>query len=85
MEKQDIIIHIENLLKLAESRSTKQGVLVYENILSKLKNENNVQKIQEMLIILNRTLSGIEAHGYFTNDEYQHVKELRNLEKKLEV
>ena len=64
------------LLASARERDTQQGILVYERVMEKLgalKGENEIRKV---LDYLSRSLSGIEAHGYFTHAEWKIVQEL---------
>jgi hypothetical protein len=68
------------LLDSARDRKTAQGVVVFEKVLELLDKSEVEEPTAEVLRKLNRSLIGIEAHGYLTNDEYQRVLALRNLE-----
>jgi len=79
MNKKDKIIkYATALLNSANTRKTKQGVIVYTTILEELNCGNDIESI---LNKLNKALIGIEAHGDLTNDEFSYVKKLRKLSK----
>ena len=70
---------VARLLDLAKSRNTKQGFIVYEGVLKKLDNLSSESEVDELLNKFKKALSGIEAHGYFTSEEFKVVEEIRSL------
>ena len=79
MNKSDIVKAVNSLLNSALKRDTAQGVLVYEFTLDRLLSANSGEQLQKILVELNKALTGIEAHGYFTDEEFNIVKSLRKL------
>ncbi len=75
--KQEIYDAVSFLLESAIDRNTSQGVLVYTKIIEQLDNSKNEKEVQEILGRLNRSLAGIEAHGWFTDEEFKRVLLLR--------
>ncbi len=75
--QQEIYDAVSFLLESAKDRNTSQGVLVYTKILELLDNSRNGKEVQEILGKLNRSLAGIEAHGWFTDEELKRVLLLR--------
>lgn len=78
--KSRILELVNRLLESAKSRNTSQGVVVYQYIFEELASENSTERIFEILKDLNGSLAGIEAHGYFTDREFELVQELRSIE-----
>ncbi|QDT82776.1 hypothetical protein [Gimesia chilikensis] len=78
--QQEIYDAVSFLLESAKDRNTSQGVLVYTKILELLDNSRNEKEVQEILGKLNRSLAGIEAHGWFTDEELK--KSLVNQERR---
>lgn len=70
---------LNDLVRYALNRSDKQGLVVYEAVLEKLQCCDHDEDFVEILKSLERALLGIEAHGYFSNEEYQVVEKIRNL------
>lgn len=75
--KTEIREAVSFLLESARNRDTSQGVLVYTNILEMIDAAHDDKAVCELLGKLNRSLAGIEAHGDFTNEEYERVLLLR--------
>ena len=69
---------VEFLLDSAKIRDTSQGVVVYVKILQMLDSAQDEEALIELLGKLNRSLQGMEAHGYFTEQEFERVLLLRN-------
>lgn len=78
--KSEILILVNKLLKSAKSRGTEQGVIVYQLIIEELAGETSSDKVVDSLKSLNRSLAGIEAHGHYTDSEFELVQELRSIE-----
>lgn len=78
--KNEILEAVSFLLQSANERNTSQGVLVYTKIIEMLGDAKDGQEVAEILGKLNRSLSGMEAHGDFTDDECERVLFLRNIE-----
>jgi hypothetical protein len=78
MTKLEIHNAVSFLLQSARDRGTTQGVLVYTKILEMIDNSQDEKTMREVLGKLNRSLVGIEAHGDFTDEEFEKVLLLRN-------
>jgi hypothetical protein len=78
--KSEIHQAVTFLLNSARNRDTSQGVLVYTKILEMLDAASDEQAVVELLGKLNRSLEGMEAHGHFTEQEFERVILLRNAE-----
>jgi len=78
-EKIKLLKNLDKLIKLAHGRKTTQGLTVYEGAISKIANVYTRADLNILLEKLNHALSGIEAHGHFTSDEYQIVQEIRRM------
>lgn len=74
--------NLEKLNELAVSRNSPQGIKVYEYALDKIREIKTADEFNELLDKILKTLSGIEAHGFFTDEEYEHVTKIRNMEKR---
>jgi len=70
---------IEKLRDLAVARKTNQGLVVYDAILKRLNDPLTEVEVDELFDLLKKSLSGIEAHGYFTEVEFEVVTEIRNM------
>jgi len=79
-KKNEIKELAQELLNSAKERDTNQGVAIYNKILELVKEAEKREDIDAILVKFNKALSGIEAHGYFTDDEYSLVIKLRELE-----
>ena len=77
--KIELLEKVKQLLELANNRNTNQGLKVYEGALKKIDDASTQKEIDDLVKKLNHALSRIEAHGHFTNEEYQIVKEIRQL------
>ncbi|MGE4488635.1 MAG: hypothetical protein AB7E95_03715 [Kiritimatiellales bacterium] len=77
MEKEFIKKSVNDLLASAKKRGTNQGVLVYTSVLRMLEEVTSQSQVDEIKAILNKALSGIEAHGDLTKEEYTVVQKLR--------
>lgn len=75
--KSEICEAVLFLLESAKNRDTSQGILVYTGFLDEIDAAQDDQAVRELLVKLNRSLAGIEAHGYFTDDEFKRVLFLR--------
>ena len=75
---------IELIIKLQNSainRKTNQGVSLYTNTLDELNGEISND---DLFIIHNNlctSLSGINAHGYFNDEEYKYFKKIWQMRK----
>ena len=69
-----------SLLASALSRVTEQGLVVFRKALVLLDEASSETDTLSVLTKLNKALVGIEAHGYLTSEEFEWVKELRNIE-----
>jgi hypothetical protein len=79
MNRKQIADHVSALLSSANARSTDQGVLVFARVLGMLSSCRTDIEARDALLTLNQALAGIEAHGYLTHDEFEHVKALSDL------
>ncbi|KUI98257.1 hypothetical protein [Vibrio sp. MEBiC08052] len=73
--------NLDKLNELAASRNSKQGVKVYEGALDKLRKVKSTDEFNELLDKVLKALSGIEAHGFFTDEEYECVTNIRSIKK----
>lgn len=80
-DRLEILSHLEFLLDSAESRSTEQGANTYTEFVASLAAATSKTEMTWILSRLDRHLSGIEAHGHFTNREYEAVIKIRDLSK----
>ena len=78
MDKSKIVSAVQSLLSSAQDRGTDQGVLVYTSVLDLLDRATVDAEIRDILGKLNRSLTGIEAHGHFTDEEFCVVQFLRS-------
>lgn len=69
------------LLDSAKERETEQGIKLYEHYLSLLERIQSKEEFNELLEKICNTLGGIEAHGYFTDEEYECVTEIRAMKR----
>lgn len=79
IEKDVIQGCINSLLESARNRGTNQGVLVYTNALDRVRDAKTQNELIETTRNLNKAIAAIEAHGYFTKEEFTTVITLRNL------
>ena len=70
---------VRTLLNSANTRGTQQGVLVYTKVLEMLAAATREEQVNEITQMLNSSLTGIEAHGSFTAEEFVIVRKLREL------
>jgi hypothetical protein len=75
--KSEIYQAVSYLLESAKNRDTSQGVLVYTKFLDMIDAAQDDKAVRELLVRLNRSLAGIEAHGDFTDEEFKRVLFLR--------
>lgn len=68
---------INQLLTSAKSRNTNQGVKLYEAALEKIKAASSDDEVEIYLEKMKHALIGIEAHGFFTSEEFEVVKVIR--------
>ena len=78
LNKQNLIDNIETLLECAKKRNTTQGIMIYEDFIKKISNSSD-DELDGINEAINTALSGIEAHGYFTDEEYRVVKYIRDM------
>lgn len=77
MNKEELAECVRGLLNSAKSRSTSQGVSVYDAILKQVSGSGDDKKVEEVRKKLENALNGMEAHGHFTNEEFSIVKKNR--------
>lgn len=77
IDKNALLAHVARLLELAKARSTNQGIKVYEGALKKIDETSSQNEVEDYFEKFKHALAGIEAHGYFTNDEFEVVKAIR--------
>ena len=78
-DKIELLVKVKKLLELANNRNTSQGLKIYEGALKKIGDASTQNEVDDLVKKLGHALSGIEAHGHFTNEEYEVVKEIRQL------
>lgn len=76
--KTEITDAVSFLLQSATDRDSSQGVVVYTKVLELVDATSDESSLRGVLGKLNRSLAGIEAHGDFTNKEFERVLFLRN-------
>jgi hypothetical protein len=76
IDKAPVVEAVRQLLHLAETRNTRQGLMTYSWALEELGAANSDEELRATLNKLYRQLSGINAHGYFTPQEQQIVDNL---------
>ena len=79
INKNLLIEKLEKLTFLAKSRNTKQGIIVYEAVILKLRDSNSNQETLNILGEINNALNGIEAHGFWTDEEFNIVNDIRKM------
>lgn len=80
MDNKNIIsVYINELLALAQERNTEQGVRVYNGVLEKINEIDSQAELDELIVKFKNFLSSVEAHGYFTIEEYKIVDAIREL------
>lgn len=79
IEKTELLAQVSKLLKSAQDRSTNQGIKIYEGALKKIGEASTQSEIDDLAKKLNHALSGIEAHGHFTSEEFEVVKGIRSM------
>ena len=77
IDKNTLLAHVARLLELARARDTSQGVNVYEGALKKIGEASSQDEVEIVSERLKHALAGIEAHGYFTTEEFEVVKAIR--------
>lgn len=77
IDKNTLLAHVARLLELAKARDTNQGVNVYEGALKKVGETSSQDEVEKFSEKFKPTLAGIEAHGHFTNEEFEVVKAIR--------
>lgn len=76
--KTEITDAVSFLLQSAIDRDSSQGVFVYTKVLELVDATSDESSLRDVLGKLNRSLAGIEAHGDFTDKEFERVLFLRN-------
>jgi len=79
IDKSTLLPLVSNLLESANARGTNQGVVIYEGVLKKIEEAQLQSEIDYFSGKLIQALNGIEAHGYFTSEEFEVVKEIRRV------
>lgn len=79
IDKSTLLSHIGKLLDLANARDTQQGVKVYEGALKKIGEASSQAEVEDFFKKLEHALNGIEAHGHFTQKEFEVVKAIRSM------
>jgi len=77
IDKNELLGHIDQLQKYAKARDTSQGVKVYEGAFKKIVMSISQDEVDDYFVKLKHALAGIEAHGYFTKEEFEVVKDIR--------
>lgn len=77
IDKNTLLNHIARLLELAKRRDTNQGLNVYGGALKKIGEASSQDEIENFSEKFKSVLAGIEAHGYFTTEEFEVVKAIR--------
>ena len=73
--KENLVVNVGALQVLAQARNTVQGAIVYDAV---LKNIDDAKSDAELVVIHKRlkiALTGMEAHGYFTREEYEMISD----------
>lgn len=77
IDKVALLTHIRKLLDSANARGTHQGVKVYESALKKIEEASSQAEVDDVFEKFKHALVGLEAHGHFTQDEFEIVKAIR--------
>lgn len=77
INKNALLTYVTQLLELARARNTAQGINVYEGAIKKIEEASSQEDIEKIFDKIKQALAGIEAHGHFTNEEFEMVKEIR--------
>lgn len=77
IDKNMLVANLARLLELAQARGTSQGVKIYEGALKKIGEAPSQDEVEILAGKVKHALSGIEAHGDFTNEEFEVVKAIR--------
>ena len=75
--KNSLVHNVGTLLEMARARDTNQGVELYEWTLKRIEEASSQGEIEILADGLRDALAGIEAHGHFTNDEFDVVELIR--------
>lgn len=70
---------LNSLINFSEGRSDNQGLVVYRNILLRIDQCSNDNELSEVVGLLKKALAGIEAHGYFSNEELVIVDQIKEV------
>ena len=79
IEKIELLSHVRKLQEYAQNRNTLQGVKIYEGALKKIGEASAQSEIDDLACKLKHALAGIEAHGHFTSEEFEVVKNIRSM------
>lgn len=71
---------LNNLIKFSEERSDNQGLVVYRNILLRMDECENEKQLVNIVGLLKKALAGMEAHGFFSNEELVVVDQIKNID-----
>ncbi|OMH36538.1 hypothetical protein [Motiliproteus sp. MSK22-1] len=77
IDKNALLAYVARLLELARARDTSQGIRVYEGAIKKIGEASSQDEVENLSEKLKHALAGIEAHGHFTNEEFEIVKDIR--------
>lgn len=76
-DKNTLAVNVARLLDLAKARGTNQGVKIYEGALKVIEEASSQEEVEILAEKLKHALAGIEAHGHFTNEEFELVRAIR--------
>lgn len=71
---------VEQLRDQVNERDASQGLQVYEEILKKGYSIDSEIEFLNLYKKFLRALAGMEAHGYFTDQEYELIEKIRALQ-----
>jgi uncharacterized protein YxjI len=79
IDKNTLIDLTQKLIDSAKHRNTQQGLKTYEAMIQRVRSTTNEQELAELLELYKHNLAGIEAHGNFTQDEFELVEQIRRI------
>ena len=77
--KEILVANVIALQELAQARNTVQGAMVYEAVLKKIYDAKNDAELVVIHKRLKTALTGMEAYGYFTQEEYKIIDEIKGM------
>ncbi|CCN73219.1 hypothetical protein [Vibrio nigripulchritudo] len=72
--------NLQQLKNSAINRNTQQGIKVYDWALDSLSKASSEDEFNNILKKVKNALGGIEAHGEFTDEEFQAVTSIRQID-----